>query len=180
MLVVLSFLEPSVITPTAWNDQINHHGDVEPPWADKYQHFDTGDIVYIEGDIISINFLSGYDKTVIKISDNKENSSFSTTKNITNINLGDHVFLKIKIIEPGTSGSSFILSGESSSYFSEEAILVDIEKDYFSAKFPFMVLGILLIVIGIYLINLYFSKMRKVQDEKEETEEGNQQNDGMS
>lgn len=160
ILLIRSHYEPSIITPTNWNGQINDPEDVEPPGADKFQHYDPGDIVYIEGDISSIEFLSDYNETLIHITDNSETCAFVMEENFTNIDIGDHVFIRVEIIEPGDSGSSFVLSGDDPLYFGEEAILVDIEKEVLSFESIFLLSGIILIMVGI-ILEVYFLLSKK-------------------
>jgi hypothetical protein len=163
-----SFFQSSVITPSTWNDQINSPEDVTPPRAERYQLYDPGDIVYIEGDIDAIEFLSENNKTLIRIRDKTDACTFATMRNLTNINVDDHVFLKVKIIEYGTSDNSFILSGNDPHYFGEEAELIDIERDYFSFKPILLIGGVLIVSLGIIIILYNLLLTRRFKNNNEE------------
>lgn len=166
----MSYFEPHVITPTEWNNQINQPEDVEPPLAERFQHFNPGDIVYIEGQISSIEPYPNGSKLLIQVTDDIQSSVFALPKNFTQINVGDHVFLKVEIIGHEPSDNSFILSGNDSRYFGEEAVLIDIEKDYFSFKSIYFFGGVFSFLLGSIVIIKFLkirNKDREIQKENE-------------
>ena len=162
--MIFSYVQPRVISPTTWNDQINDPEDVEPPRAERFQEFDPQDIVYIEGEVTFIERdLEGEQNYIkIEISDDSNSCTFShhnDFNNFSDIHVHDHVFLEIRIVEVESVDDGFILSGNDPTYFGEKAVLVDIKKDYFSLKPILLFVGIVIIVLGlIMLIYLFMIK----------------------
>jgi hypothetical protein len=159
ILTVRSYFEPNVITPTDWNNQINQAEDVNPPLAERFQHFDPGDIVYIEGRVSSIESVPNSSRKLIRVTDDTQSCAFILTKNFTQINSDDHVFLKVKIIGYEPSDNSFILSGNETDYFGEQAVLIDVVKDYFSFKAIYFFGGVFSFILGSIII-YYFLKIK--------------------
>jgi hypothetical protein len=172
----MSYFQPHVITPSDWNNQINQPEDVEPPLAERFNHFDPGDILYIEGRVSTIEPYHNSSKIIIQITDDIESSNFVLPKNYSNINIGDNVFLKVEIIGHEASDNSFILSGNDSRYFREEAVLLDIEKDYFSFKSTYFFGGVFSFLIGTIVI-IKFLKIKKMDREIQEEDDSLDQED---
>ena len=170
ILTIRSYFEPHVITPTDWNNQINQPEDVEPPRAERFQHFNPGDIVYIEGRVSSIEPFPNSSRTLIRVTDDTQTCVFGLTKNFTQINSGDHVFLKVEIIGHESSNNSYILSDNDTGYFGEEAVLIDIVKDYFSFKSIYFFGGVFSFVLGSIVIIKFLkikNKDREIQKEND-------------
>jgi hypothetical protein len=160
LILALSNIEPPVLTPSEWVEQINHPEDVEPPRAERFQQFDPGDVLYVEGDVYYMAYFNGSDKTVIGITDGQEMCAFEAKGNITNLpNYDEHIYLKIEIREQGTSAGSYILSGNEPYYFKEEAVWTSYEKEHNSYDSILLILGTIAFIIGL-VITIYsaFSK----------------------
>jgi hypothetical protein len=159
-----------VITPSDWNNQINQPEDVEPPLAERFNHFDPGDILYIEGRVYAIESVPNSSRKLIGITDDLQTSVFGHLKNFSQINVGDHVFLKVEIIGYEPSDNSFILSGNETAYFREKAELIDIEKDYFSFKSTYFFGGVFCFLLGSIVIIKFF-KIKKMKSEMQKENE---------
>jgi len=166
ILFGFSYLEPPVLTPTEWLEQLNPPEDMGPPGNDRYQQFEPGDVVYIEGEVDHLTYLNTTDVTLIAITDGHETAVFAANGNISDLpHPGDHVFLKIEIRKQGSLNDPFILSGIDPLYFDEEAVYVGYDKEHYSLKPILLVIGLVMLIIGI-LITLYSAFSRRIIDKK--------------
>jgi hypothetical protein len=157
-------MEPPILTPSEWLDQVNYSDDPAHPDPDLYRDFDPGDTIYLEGKMVTVWFNDESELYMIEVSDNERSCYFQTDVDITGYQLDEHLYFKIEIREPQTSEGSFILSGNNPNYFDEEAALVDIQKEHHSFKMIYMVCGFVIIALGLVL-TFYTDKFRKKKNE---------------
>jgi preprotein translocase subunit YajC len=167
IILILSFLAPPLLTVSEWMDQLNLPDDPSQPEPDLFVDFEPGDTVYLEGQIGQVWYFSEQELYIVEVGDSESSCFFVTAVNITKYDTNEDLFFQIEIRKSGNlEGSSEILG-----YFpldhSEEAVLVDVQKEYFSYKLVYLICGLFLILMGILLTFFWVRSKRRITKSEE-------------
>lgn len=148
IMLILSFLAPPLLTVSEWMDQMNFSDDPTQSEQDLFMDYEPGDTVYLEGHIVDVWYFSEQELYIVEVGDSERACFFVTAVNITKYHTNEDMFFQIEVRRSGTVEGSTEIPGYFPLRHSEEAVLVDVQKEYFSYKFVYLISGLFLILMG--------------------------------